>query len=109
MQKLGRGHAFNSLPEERELHCELSKILDKRFKICAHEPIGPYIVDFYLYPLNVVVEIGENNRRSDRRRRTFLERKGIHVLRFTKEETGANPADVAARIITACGSLERAW
>ena len=68
------------------------------------KPIGPYIVDFYCYQVQLVIEIdghshGETKTKvNDQKRTEFLEGKGLIVLRFANAEVESNIEGVMARL-----------
>ncbi len=71
-------------------------------------PIGPFVVDFYCPAARLVVELdgpshdGEDVR--DARRTSYLERRGLRVLRFRSEEIWGGGLDHVCRsVLAACG------
>ena len=68
------------------------------------KPIGPYIVDFYCYHVQLVIEIdghshGETKIKvNDQKRTELLESQGLAVLRFTNAEVERNIEGVMAKL-----------
>ncbi|MFQ5715785.1 MAG: endonuclease domain-containing protein [Nitrospinales bacterium] len=68
------------------------------------KPLGDYIVDFYCHRFRLVVEIdgdshGEDqNMLYDLKRTSYLESKGLKVLRFTNREVERNLEGAMARV-----------
>ena len=64
------------------------RLAGKKFR--RQHPIPPYIVDFYCHEASLVIEIdgGQHaeDRRRDKKRIEFLERKGLRVIRFWNNE-----------------------
>ena len=60
------------------------------------KPIGNYIVDFYCYQFQLVIEIDGNShgepvtQTKDIKRTEFLESQGFTVIRFTNQEVEGN-------------------
>ncbi len=61
-------------------------------KLRRQRPIGPYIVDFYCAQAKLVVEVDRDShftpkgQAHDVERTTYLERRGLHILRFSNGE-----------------------
>ncbi|RLC08673.1 MAG: hypothetical protein DRH43_09660, partial [Deltaproteobacteria bacterium] len=64
------------------------RLAGKKFR--RQHPIPPYVVDFYCHAASLVIEIDggqhSENRQHDERRTTFLEEKGLRVIRFWNNE-----------------------
>jgi len=66
------------------------------YKFRRQVGIGPYIVDFYCPSLRLVIEIDGDSHfedgaeEKDKARQSFLEEKGIRVLRFTNTDVYQN-------------------
>ena len=82
----------NMPPAERVLWRQLQgKQLDG-FKFRRQHSIDEFIVDFYCPKANLAIEVdgdshyGENERKDDTNRQSYLESLGIRVLRFTNKE-----------------------
>ena len=103
---------FNRLQRTREikppphlvrLYTELLKALNTdSTTIAAPETIGPYIVDFCIYPQRVAILIGRPQRKS---RESYLANIGMRVLIFTSGEAEESAASVAQRIAGYCKEL----
>lgn len=84
-----------------------------RVTVCFQEPIGPYVADFFIYPLNLVIEVDgkihelPHVAERDRRRNTFMRNRGIRVMRFANDEVAMNPPAIAVRIIAELGDLPK--
>lgn len=105
---------LQAAPQEVMLHgALLCAFQSYRVTVCFQEPIGPYIADFFLYPLNIVVEVDGGIHRipsvasRDKRRDTYMRNKGIKVLRFTNDEVEQDASAIAARIVAECGELPK--
>ena len=77
----------NMTKEERHLWYDFLKTYPVQFR--RQYPIAPYIVDFYCYKAQLVVELdgsqhcNSHEREYDMRRTAFLEAKGMKVLRIS--------------------------
>lgn len=73
---------------ERRLWSILRRKNLSGFRFRRQHPIGPYIVDFFCASAKLVVELDgeqhaeESHRRTDERRRRWLEARGYRVLRI---------------------------
>ena len=92
----------------------LWKLLRKK-KVCGHiflrqRPIHSYIVDFFCYKLNLIIEldgdshIGKEDR--DIRRQLELESMGFKVVRFKNEEVINNCNEVINKIEVIISELD---
>ncbi|MBD2114277.1 MULTISPECIES: endonuclease domain-containing protein [Cyanophyceae] len=59
------------------------------YKVRRQQPIGPFVVDFYISQAQLVIEIDGSSHahraERDRQRQTLLEELGLTVLRFTTD------------------------
>lgn len=73
--------------------------------------IGPCIVDFYSPQLNLAIEAGGDTRFTDQAtgygisRQRYIEKFGIHVLRFTNDEVLNNPGGVLFMLTRYVGTI----
>jgi very-short-patch-repair endonuclease len=76
----------------------------------VQEPIGPYIADFFIAPCNVVIEVdGHTHKESiehDKRRDTFMQGKGITVMRFKNHQVRRSPTACAKYVLSQCLPLK---
>jgi very-short-patch-repair endonuclease len=105
---------LNATPQEIMLHgALLTAFAPYRVSVLFQEPIGPYVADFFLYPMNIVIEVDGGIHTlaqvaaRDKRRDTYMQNKGIRVLRFTNEEIAPDPPAIARRIVEMCAELPR--
>jgi very-short-patch-repair endonuclease len=73
-------------------------------KFRRQQPFGDFILDFYCHEARLVIEVdgfshsGGASRFADAQRTAFLERYGLHVLRFSNQEVFERIDSVAERI-----------
>lgn len=78
----------DATPAERLLWTKINRKQIGGYKFRRQHPIGLYVLDFYCVELKLCIELDggqhayEENRRKDEQRTTYLENKGIAVLRF---------------------------
>ena len=93
----------NMTPEERHLWYDFLKALP--FTVNRQRKIGPYIVDFYISRVKIVIEIDgsqhykEDAKETDRIRDEYLRELGVTVLRYTNLDIHRNFKGVCADII----------
>ena len=86
LRERARSLRSNMTPQEKHLWYDFLNSYPVRFR--RQRPIGDYIVDFYCPKAKLVVELDgnehftEEGRRSDARRKEYLESLGLKVLRF---------------------------
>ena len=84
----------NMTPEEKHIWYDFFKKLP--FTVNRQKCIGNYIVDFFVYEKNTVIEIDgcqhkeEKNAEADRIRDDYLISLGITVLRYSNEDINKN-------------------
>ena len=89
--------------EERHLWYDFLKTYPVQFR--RQYPIGIYIVDFYCYKAQLVVELDGSQHCTpeaieyDRRRTAYLEQQGIYVLRLSNR-------DVITQFPAVCETIE---
>ncbi|HKK33302.1 MAG TPA: DUF559 domain-containing protein [Desulfomicrobiaceae bacterium] len=68
------------------------QLLELRF--LRQRPIGPYIVDFYCPEISLIVEVDGvshvHKKEYDRRRRQFLESRGLSIVRVLESDVRKN-------------------
>lgn len=73
------------------------------YKFRRQHPIAPYIVDFVCLSCGVVVELDGDSHdatvEGDKRRTSYLESKGFHVIRFANEEVAEDVGSVVDTIM----------
>jgi very-short-patch-repair endonuclease len=92
-----------TLPERKLWYALREKLPAMRVR--RQQPIGPYIVDFYVASARLIIELdGEthaNTRVSDAGRTAFLEAAGLHVLRLNNSDINQNISGALAVIAAA--------
>jgi very-short-patch-repair endonuclease len=94
-------------------HALLMAFKPYRASVCAQEPIGPFIADFYIAPSNLVIEVDgpshwkPNQKRLDSRRDSYMQHRNITVMRFTNAEVLHSPQACAQSILNFCMPLQR--
>ena len=89
---------------EPEKHIWYQLLSDKkmRHKFLRQHPIGHFIVDFYCYKLRLVIEVDGDSHayqaEYDKERTTYLEEKGLLVVRFWNNEVMKDLAGVELRL-----------
>jgi len=92
-------------PAEKKLWGELRQKQLNGYRFRRQHPIGRYIVDFYCYSANLVIEIDGMKHNSpiqkkyDDERTCELEEIGLMVLRFTNKEVLKDLDQVINKII----------
>ena len=71
-------------------------------RFLRQQPIGPYIVDFFCPPANLIIEVDGRSHDGrfayDQRRQAELTRRGYTVVRFSNDEIIADVDAVASQI-----------
>ena len=108
-QKQLRSHSQNlrknMTTEERHLWYDFLKTYPVQFK--RQYPVGAYIVDFYCYRAKLVVELDGSQHcepsavEYDRKRTTYLQQQGLHVLRLSNRDVMEQFRSVCETIDTA--------
>lgn len=97
----------NMTDEEKHLWYDFLKKLP--FTVNRQKNIGNYIVDFYIYSKDIVIEIDgaghfeEKNERSDKKRDAELNKLGIKVLRYTNYDINHHFYDVCTELAEILG------
>jgi len=95
----------NMTKEERHLWYDFLKTYPIQFK--RQYPIGNYIVDFYCYKAQLVIDLGGSQHCTpegieyDKRRTEFLHQQGLYVLRLSNR-------DVSEQFRAVCENIDRA-
>lgn len=95
----------NATLAERKLWFYLSDRRLLGYKFRRQVSLGPYIMDFYSYDLELAIEVdGDSHftkqaQQYDRHRQDYIESFGVKVLRFTNDEVLYNVDEVLAKII----------
>lgn len=79
------------------------------YKVRRQQPIGPFVVDFYISQARLVIEIDGSSHDyradRDRQRQTLLEELGLTVLRFTTDTVEHDCSTVLTAIDNAVKTL----
>ncbi|GJQ25515.1 MAG: hypothetical protein HBSAPP02_05470 [Phycisphaerae bacterium] len=79
-------------------------------KFRRQHPIGPYIADFYCADAKLVIELDgishDGRGEYDDRRREYLERLGLRVIKMRDDELFADPQSLATEILRVTRKLE---
>lgn len=109
IQAFARGMRLDPTSQEDKLYSALLLAFDP-YKATVHsqEPIGPFVADFLIAPCNIVIEVDggyhfdAKQKRSDRRRDTFMRNKGLRIMRFRNDQIDRNPKACAQYILSQC-------
>ena len=83
----------------------------RKLKFRRQHPLPPYILDFYYQELNLCIELdggqhyGQEGITKDMERTRFIEKQGIHVLRFSNLDVLKNTEGVLERIWEICEKI----
>lgn len=90
---------------EKILWAKLRNNQLKGYKFRRQHPIGLYIVDFYCYQLNLVIEIDgdyhniQEQIEKDKERTQNLENDGLQLIRFTNKDVMENLEKIISEIM----------
>ncbi len=80
------------------------------YKFRRQVPIGPYVVDFFCFDLNLVIEVDGDEHayrtKSDQRRTMFLNSLGYRVIRFGNNDVMQNIYGVTEQIMAVASEIK---
>ena len=90
IQKHATSNRNNMTPPERKIWYEILSRKQTGYKFLRQHPIGHYIPDFYCRELKLVIEIDGDSHsiqeEYDNQRTSYLETRGLKVLRFYNKD-----------------------
>jgi very-short-patch-repair endonuclease len=100
MLEMARGLRGRTTDVENELWYHLRAGRMNGVKFRRQHPIPPYVVDFYCDAFKLVIELdgSQHSEEADRLRTSFLESRGLTVLRFANHEVLQNKTAVLEAI-----------
>lgn len=94
----------NSPKPERELWELLKGKKLNGYKFRRQYGVGPFVIDFYCPKLKLAIEIDGDSHfedgveEYDKRRQKYIEKYGIHFLRFSNEDVFEDPHNIFCKI-----------
>jgi very-short-patch-repair endonuclease len=108
MVELARQLRQNQTPTETELWQHLRR-KQRGYKVRRQQPIGPFVVDFYISQARLVIEVDgsihDHQKDYDQQRQALLEELGMRLLRFTTAAVERNLSMVLTEIDQAVEAL----
>ena len=98
-------------PAEKRLWVALRKRQVAGLKFRRQHPYGQFILDFFCVERQLAIEVdgavhlSAEQATRDAERSEFLEKRGVHVLRFTNDEIDQHLPDVLRKIAEAASPL----
>jgi very-short-patch-repair endonuclease len=80
--------------------------------VISQEVVGPYIVDFMIYPQRIVLEVDGGyhdepaQQAYDKRRDKYLRNLGLRIVRVSNSRVMADPGGVCRQLKAMCGELK---
>ena len=103
LRRTAKHNRYNPTPTENILWQNLRKRQNGGLRVRRQQPIGPYIVDFYIASAGLIIEVDgavhHGHEKADLQRQTALEALGYRFLRFTATEVEQRLPWVLGRII----------
>ena len=102
MRKHSQELRKNQTKEENHLRYDFLKTYPVQFR--RQYPVGCYYADFFCYKAKLVVELNGSqhyepeNVAADQRRTAYLEKNGLHILRFANTDIWKNFSGVCQAI-----------
>ena len=107
LRRTAKHNRYHPTPTENILWQNLRKRQNGGLRVRRQQPIGPYIVDFYIAAASLIIEVDgaahHGQEKADLQRQTALEALGYRFLRFTAKDVEDRLPWVLGRIVEVAG------